>query len=149
MSVDLVDFLESLGVKFDMDWDNTVSVTVPDLDAVDVEQAIKPFRASLEQRVAYRAECQRAVYVGGSLNGRMLGVRPYRAPVHYADGSKHIWIVNHVARGRWEVYDRELGHNGRAFFRGYATNKKKAMRGEISETPRQLNESRRNEEAKP
>ena len=134
MSVDLVDFLESLGVKFSMDWDDTVEVEVPDIDAADVEQAIRPYKASLQHDVVYRAECQRAVFVGGSLNGQLIGRRHCIVPTLHADGTKHWWVVNHVARGRWEVYDEEGRHNGRAFFRGYATNKKKARCGEISET---------------
>ncbi len=140
MRTTLLNFLESLGVKFSMDWDDTVTAEIPDIDAVDVEQAMKPFIGGLSHDVVYRAECLRAVFVGGSLNGQVVGRRRCLVPTLHADGTKHCWIVEHVARGRWEVYDNELRHNGRAFFRGYATNKQKANRGEISERIKEAND---------
>lgn len=121
----LLDFLEQLGVTFEMDWDNQVIITVPDeLKASDVLKLIEQecFGKHLARAVKFRAEVDRAVFVGGLRNGDpicLFGIR---------------WVANRVKRGRWEVY--ELVSDGRAFFRGYAASEHKAKRGEITEKQR-------------
>lgn len=126
----LLEFLESLGLRFEMDWDDTVAIATPDaVLACDLQQALEPFRQRLANQVRWRAQKQRAVFVGGSLNGELVGTRRCLIPTHSSDGKTYRWIAHHVARSRWEVYDQE-SYDGRAFFRGYAANRRKANRGE-------------------
>jgi hypothetical protein len=120
----LLEFLERLGFQFDMDWDDDVAITsVTAVECSDLTQALKPFEKRLADQVRHRARRQRSVFVGGSLNGQMIGSSAWGK-----------WIVNHLSRGKWEVYETERS-NVRAFFRGYATNKRNARRGEIVERP--------------
>lgn len=131
----LLNFLETLGLEFDMGWDDEVTITVPDVVlAGNLRQALEQFEKRLGDEVRHRARRQRSVFVGGSLNGQVIDDGRCVAPTRHLDGTTHHWIAHHLARGRWEVYDQE-GYDGRAFFRGYATNKRKAKRGEISDKP--------------
>ena len=137
----LLRFLESLGVEFDMDYDETVSVTVPEsVSRAEIEEAVKPFGKQLTEQVRYRAERQRSVFVGGQLNGQEVSWQgPGRRGCGHrmANGSYAYWITYRLKRGRWEVYEEVRG-DGRSFFRGYATSERKARHGEITEEARQL-----------
>lgn len=114
----LLEFLKGLGVRFDMDWDEEVTLTVPETVSSDeISHALQPFKERLCDEVRSRAKRQRTVFVGGSLNGQMIGAWQCLVPTIHPDGTTHHWIVHHVARGRWEIYDQEC-YMGRAFFRG-------------------------------
>lgn len=120
----LLDFLEQLGVTFEIDWDNEVIIKVPeDLQAADAMKVIANvrFEKHLARTVTFRAQRARSVYVGGRRNGERVGLC----------WGNRTWIANRVKRARWEAY--ELSRDGRAFFRGYATSQAKAKRGEIAE----------------
>jgi hypothetical protein len=134
----LLRFLESLGVSFDMDWDEEVTITVPGaVSCVELEQALKPFGKQLSQEVRYRAKRQRSVFVGGQLNGREVSWQgPGRRGCGHrmAGGGYAYWIRHRLKRGCWEVYEEVL--DGRAFFRGYTTSERKARHGEITEQAR-------------
>ncbi len=137
----LLRFLESLGVHFVMDWDDAVTITVPEsVSWAEIQQALKPFGERLMEQVRCRAKRQRSVFVGGQLNGQQVSdslpwVRTSGGIHRMAKCEYGYWIRHRLKRGCWEVYEEVP--DGRAFFRGYATSERKAKHGEITEQPRQ------------
>lgn len=135
----LLRFLESIGVRFDMDWDDEVTMTVPEaVFCADIEQALGPFGKQLSQQVRSRAQQQRSVFVGGQLNGQEVSDRTWGVRSGYGHrivngGGYGYWIRHRLKRGYWEVYEQVP--DGRAFFRGCTTSERKARRGEITEQP--------------
>lgn len=130
----LLKFLETLGVTFEIDWDDSVQIGIPEsgVSYDEMRRALESpvpgtvagatFSNWLHREVLCRAAARRAVFVGGSLNGKQVR---YEQPSYYG------FIAHRLGRAHWEVYEQADKRDGRAFFRGYATSEKKARRGEV------------------
>jgi hypothetical protein len=133
----LLQFLEALGVTFEMDWDDQVIIEVPEeISYGQIAQAIEPFGKRLGEEVRFRAKQRRSVFVGGSLNGQEVDGRALRIKSWCShtmpNGRQGYWIRYRIKRGCWEVYEQGSA-DGRAFFRGFATSEAKAKRGEVKD----------------
>lgn len=121
----LLPFLESIGCQFTLDWDDELSVAVPEnLSPFDLDNALKPLRAGIVAAIKTRARNALYVCLGGPL-----------------DGKRHEWFYNgwggctaykavKVCRAHWAVY--EVHSDGRAIFKGYTTSQKKARQGHVT-----------------
>ena len=137
----LLEFLESLGVEFEIDWDDEVIITVPreGISYAEIEQALQPVSKRLVNQARYRAKARRSVFVGGTLNGQEVESRTHGIRSEWchrmADGKLGHRIRRRIKRGCWEVYEQG-DTDGRAFFRGYATSEQKARKGQLREASR-------------
>jgi hypothetical protein len=119
-----VQFLESLGFEFGLDWDGEVQVRCPpdipsaDIAAILCEKHLKDVR----EFIKHRADFERRQFVGGPLNGRKHAACYWTKPVIVADLEE--WEVR--ADARWAVY--VLCEDGRARFIGLATSEAKGRK---------------------
>lgn len=111
--ISLVEFLESLGVKISLDWDDTIQVEFPDSVPMELVRAACTIATdSIKSTMISRRERRIRTCSGGPLHGK-----PHNTCWSNA-------MVGHESRGKWYVY--HVMPDGRAIFRGYATSEKKA-----------------------
>jgi hypothetical protein len=125
---DTIRFLETLGFEFQLDWDDELEISHP--SEIQPEQVSLALRQYADYIVAYlRRRRQKALShcIGGPFSGRRHGW--YYWPSF--DGTRYRQFHGlNVSRAKWAVY--ELMKDGRAYFRGYATSRKKARAGLIA-----------------
>ena len=117
-----MDFLHRFGVRIsyaDPECE-TVDIEARDISAEELIAALREYEAALKRRLRFKRQCALAVCVGGPRNGR---------PYLFHQNSKGEILTYHLSRARWAVY--EVGDDGRAWFRGYATSRKKGRRLEV------------------
>jgi|GEM_PF-7123748 len=112
-----LDFLERFGVRIGYaepeceTWD----IQARDISAEELICALREYEPAIETHLACSRQRNLQVCVGGPFNGRRHD--------RFQEGDI---ISFHLARARWAVY--EVGSDGRAWYRGEATSKKKARR---------------------
>lgn len=112
----LIQMLEAIGVSFSVDWDGEVETFTPDTIQTDsVKKLISDNEKTILQQIEWRRCADRRVFVGGPLAGKKLWKYFYAAFAH------------HVGRAQWASYMIYDYQDGRAWFCGMATNKKKAI----------------------
>jgi len=113
---DTMKLLELLGWTFELDEDDQLVITTSSLhvSVARINDILQQCRKRVIQEVKFKAARERRQFLGGPLNGQMHTVNGWCSP----------GIARNLSRGRWVAY--RLEHDGRAFYLGEATNKKKA-----------------------
>lgn len=111
----------------------TIGIETRDISAAELRAVLLEYSDAIRTQLYYDRRQTMAVFVGGPLNGQHHGrYCPNRGQV----------FAEHIAACKWAVYVVD-GDQLRAFFRGYATSRKKALRLEL--TPRNATEANHGE----
>jgi hypothetical protein len=111
---DAASFMERLGFVFEVNpFDDTLEISGPaTIDVQKIRDELWEIADPIKARLYFRRQRAMHQFVGGSLSGK----------TH----QKYFGcaIVNNLKRGQWEAY--YVGRDGRAFFMGTETNKRRA-----------------------
>lgn len=120
----LLEFCELLGVEFEMDFDDRVTICFDQVPEFVINEALNKVGVQLAEEFKSRAQFRRDVFVGGPKNGESVGFLNWRPNGLYAFN---------VSRGKWAVYSmpRNPWNDRRAFFKGYATSERNGFKGII------------------
>ena len=130
---DAVEFLESAGWTFELDWDDELIVSVPAGQAVaDLVAAVKRLPDAVVDRLRRQRRRNLQTYVDGPLQGRSyqtqwgVGVDVDYVRLEEEGPAVRVMrpILVHVSRGRWACY--RVAEDGRAYFIDWASSRKKA-----------------------
>lgn len=116
---DALSFLEDLGFRFHLDWDESLLILPP--ENLTGEDVLEEFGKHQDAAVLVlkARHCRRMqVCFGGPFNGRR---HRYEAPLDQGR-----WFGIRVERARWAAY--KVSEDNRAFFQGYASSENKARR---------------------
>lgn len=113
-----IDFMESLGFEFTLDWDGQLEVTYPDELVVEtIAYEVGKYSDAVKNRLLFRQHHSMRRLIGGPFAGQKY-TNPFCRTLYW----------RHVSRGKWAVYS--VWADGRATFKGYATSEFKARRGQ-------------------
>lgn len=121
--------MEAMGLVVGLDYDDTLTVEVPEQGEFTRESIAEwlrdpanPLNGVLVSELDNRRRRTLTRCIGGPLDGQRHGWSGWR----FANAPTFTAV--HVARAKWACYRVE--RDGRAFFIGYASNRQKAKRGE-------------------
>lgn len=117
-----LELLQDLGVTFEIDFDDRLQFTVPDVVmGSEIESLIRRHEAFFARSVEGRARVDRCKFMGG----------PFAGQQRNSFGRPGKREVLRTGSSRWAVYEI-IDYSGRAVFRGYATSQAKGRKGIIS-----------------
>lgn len=128
--LDVVSLAELVGYRFPMDWDGEVSIEPPsEIDQRVLTAYLIDRLDQIGDRIRGRAYRALHHYVGGPLNGQRhdfyyQGVWAQDASQRWVETDLPYLVEVHIGLAEWAVY--RIEPDGRAFFVGMATSKKKA-----------------------
>lgn len=106
------------------DWDcKELAIEARDISAADLRCALERYQKPMRDHLHWERERRMRVFVGGPLNGQRYGLWKQAGAT----------IAKHIARAKWAAY--EVGKDGRAWFRGFATSHLKARRLQLVRSP--------------
>lgn len=107
-----LEFLKLFGFRFGLDLDEQVIIESPETVVVaEIVSELEKHNEAIKRDLTIRAKNARQQCVGGPFNGRR-HCQYFGCP-----------ILFHIKRAKWAVY--VVSRDGRAFFLGYETSKKK------------------------
>ncbi len=115
-----LDLLRAIGFTFgyaDPDC-KELDIQPPSLSSREMVAALKQYDAAIKSVLHWERKQRLSICCGGPRNGHRY--RRYKSDI----------IAFHLARAKWAVY--EVGPDGRAWFRGYATSAKKAKQLKVT-----------------
>lgn len=138
----LLEFLESIGFAFHLDWDGELEIEYP--EELTIEQFATELgnkcRQDLRACLLARERLARSRFYGGPYDGQGHMRRWYVHGCVGTDGKLRpitdYFLAMRHERARWACY--RLLRDGRAYFVGYAKSEQKARRGEVFEKPRKV-----------
>ncbi len=119
--------VRALGFTVGLDYDGELLIEQPATVSVErIVELLRLAKASLASEIEGERKWNQMIYVGGPMNGK-----------RHAGGCSQ-WLTVHVGRARWAAYYRrpDWWRDGRAFYIGEATNKRKARLLAFNEGPK-------------
>lgn len=123
---DAMRFLESLGWRFGLDYDDELIVTAPENQTTDdLKEAIERQPEGVVTKLQSRRRQTLQVFADGPLHGQPYDDSGWPMLLRVDERVVRVEtpLLQHLARARWACY--RIGGDGRAWYVGEATSRKK------------------------